>query len=314
MRAQFYVRFALILLAFSFIMAAAGQSLAGQVVTDEIHQWAHKAVQEEANLDLKTASNTVAVLYFRNLTKQPDLDFLQKGMAIMLITDLAKLDKIRVVERTHLQALAEELKLGVSGLVAPDASPRVGRLLGARYLVGGDVSAAAPKIIDIKSNLLNVPSAHILGSPDSQGTMDRLIDMEKEILFEIVRLLNIELSEAQKAELRKPMTTNIKALKLFIQGIEKSDAQAYDQASDYYHDALKLDPRLTPAQAAFLEIEHMGSHGMRLRAWFMLNRLHKRVSVNNGPTPGQLTRRAYSEPVSVQGPAGGGTADVRVQW
>jgi hypothetical protein len=114
--------------------------------------------------------------------------------------------------------------------------------------------------------------------------------------------------------LRKPLTTNIKALKLLIQGIEKSDAQAYDQASDYYHDALKLDPRLTPAQTALIEIQHLGFRRKRLRTRFMLNSLHKRVSVNTGPVPGQITRRAYSEPVSVQGPAGGGTADVRVQW
>ena len=57
----------------------------------------------------------------------------------MLITDLSKIKGIKVLERVKMQALVEELGLGISGLVEAKTFPRVGRLLGAQHLVGGDI-------------------------------------------------------------------------------------------------------------------------------------------------------------------------------
>ena len=181
-----------------FLLSAIGQAHAAQVVTDAIQQWARQALSSEASLGLETAANTVAVLYFNNQTKRPELDFLQKGMTVMLIADLAKLQDIQVVERTHLQALVQEMQLGSSGIVTADTAPRVGHLLGARYLVGGDLNTARTGGISVDSSLLNVPQKGILGNPSSNGNLDDIIRMEKEIVFELVRLLHIDLTEAQK--------------------------------------------------------------------------------------------------------------------
>ena len=108
------------------------------MVTDDARTWAKQAVAQEKALKAVTVANTVAVLYFFNRTGQPDLDPLQKGLTVMLITDLSKVKSLTVVERVRLQALAEELKLGVSGLVTENTAPRVGKLLGAHWLVGGN--------------------------------------------------------------------------------------------------------------------------------------------------------------------------------
>jgi TolB-like protein len=308
--------FAVALSVIVMLLSVIPSANAGQVISGELHQWAQQAVNQEAALTLKPADNAVAVLYFHNQTGQAELDFLQMGMAIMLITDLAKVQGVQVVERARLQALIQELKLGGSGLVTKESVPRVGRLLGARYLVGGDLNDAPQKNIAIDSNLLNVPQGSALGNPSSSGPLSAMLRLEKEILFEIIRLLHIELTEAQKEELRKPFTSDIKALMFLVRGIQSSDRGAYGEASAFYRKALEIDPNLAPARSARLELDHLGliRPPRRPSGKPLLNALRDRVSVNRSLIPDQITRRRFWEPVSVLGPAGTANADVLIQW
>ena len=296
-----------------FLLCAIRPADAGQVITDNIRQWARQAVDEERSASFKPAANTVAVLYFHNNTRQPQLDFLQMGMAVMLITDLSKVKEIQVVERARLQALIQELKLGASGLVTGETAPRMGRLLGARYLVGGDLNGNGKDAVSIDSDLINVPDKGVLGRPTTSGPLDEILQMEKGILFDIIRLLRLELTESQKKELRKPFTRNIKALMYLVQGLQYSDRGAYDEAAVQYRRALKLDPGLQPARSAVGELENLGLISPLPPGNVLLNNVRDRVSVNRSPIPGQLTKRHQSEPASVLGPAGS-SADVRVQW
>ena len=65
---------------------------AGQVITGDQRDWAKKALAQEATLGTIESSQSVAVLYFHNKTSQKRLNALQKGLALMLITDLSKID------------------------------------------------------------------------------------------------------------------------------------------------------------------------------------------------------------------------------
>jgi TolB-like protein len=314
MRTPLVARYLIILNLFLLLSSAFNPAGASQVVTDATRQWAQQAVSQEASQDFKPAANTIAVLYFQNRSRQPQLDFLQMGMTVMLITDLAKIERVQVVERTHLQALVQELKLGASGIVTQQTAPRVGRLLGARFLVGGDISKAPANTIKIGSDVLDVPQKNILGRPASSGPLTDLLRMEKELLFEIIDLLQLELTEAEIEALRKPVTFDIKALRYLIHGIQSSDSGNYAQAAGFYQQALKIDPELEPAQSAIRELKTLKLIGPGPGSAVLLYDLRKRVSVNRSPIPDQITKRRHSEPASVLGPGGPSAADVRIQW
>ena len=213
------------LLSFLLILVVATASAwARQVVTEEVRSWAKEALEQEKALETISAPNTVAVLYFYNKTEWSNLDPLQKGLTLMLMTDLSKVEGIQIVERVKLQALVEELDLGVSGLVESETASRVGRLLGAEHLVGGDIITSKIDQFKLKSSLLKVSTEEVFGEPIVEGELlAELFRMEKELLFEIVEELKIKLSPEQEAELRKPLTDNLKALLYFFQGIEQSD-------------------------------------------------------------------------------------------
>jgi TolB-like protein len=229
-------------------------SWAGQVVTQDIRGWAKKVLEEEKTLQALEGKNTVAVLYFQNKTNQSDLDPLEKGLTLMLITDLSKVRGLQVIERVRLQALTEEIGLGTTGLVAPGAAPRVGRLLGAQWIVGGEILKDQPDQLNLQSNPLEVPTQKILGQLMTGGKLEELFRMEKDLLFEIVKLLKIDIKPIEH-ELRKPCSTNLKGLMALFRAIDASDHKDYESAAEFYQKAMKEDPGMCIARDAVKELE-----------------------------------------------------------
>jgi len=193
-----------------------GSAFAGQVVTKELSQWASQAIANEQALPVVSSSKSVAVLYYQNLTGNASLNPLQKGLSVMLTTDLAKVKDLKVVERARLQAILEEIELGTTGLVDTETVPRVGRLMGARFLSGGDILKGNVTQLQIDPSLLDVSEQITINQAAAEGDLNDLIAIEKEILFEIIRLMDVALTPDQKAELEKPISLSIPALMLLF--------------------------------------------------------------------------------------------------
>ena len=237
----------------------AAPSWAGQVVTEGTRSWAKEAIEQERALKTISAPNTVAVIYFHNKSGLSHLDILQKGLALMLITDLSKVKEIQLVERVKVQALVEELDIGVAGLVESETVSRVGRLLGVEHLIGGEIIKEKIDQFALTSSLLKVPVEKISGHAMAKGELlVELFRMEKDLLFEIINKLQIELSPELEAELREFLTTDLKALLYLFEGIEQSDLGNYKKAAEYYKKALEEDPNLSQADDFFQELQELG--------------------------------------------------------
>ena len=264
----------------------------GQVVVPELREWAKKALKEEKTLETVKGRNSIAILYFQNKTGDSGLDLLQKGLAFMLITDLSKLERLQVVERARLQALTEEMGFGVSGLVDPDTSPRMGRLVGAQWIAGGDILARGDVPIHVESNLLDVPGPYILGQPAAEGMLEQLFRIEKDLLFEIIDLLKIQLTPEERAELEKPISMDIEALFDLFRGLNASDEGDYEQAEAYYDSAINRDPGMTAAWESLNELRSLGLiRPMRKESRQLLHTLRQETSLTDTITTNETTRR-----------------------
>ena len=238
-------------------VALTAPAWAGQVVTEEVRSWAREALEQEKALETVSVPDTAGILYFYNKTDWSNLDLLQKGLAIMLMTDLSNV--IEVVERPKLQALVDELDLRVSGLVQLETASRMGRLLGAEYLVGGDIVRSRMDEFQLKSSLLNVPTEELLGQPTAEGELlGELFRMEKDLLFEIIEALETEVSPEIEAKLREAVTDSLQALLYFFEGIEQSDLGSYQEAAEFYIKALEIDPDFELAREALQELLDLG--------------------------------------------------------
>ena len=63
-----------------------------------------------------------------------------RGMADMLVTELVKTKKYTVIERSALDKIVQEQKLGMTGMVTPQSAAQVGKLLGVEIAVIGSVT------------------------------------------------------------------------------------------------------------------------------------------------------------------------------
>ena len=62
------------------------------------------------------------------------------GMAEMMVTALAETKKYTLIERDKLEAVMAEQKLGASGAITAQTAARIGKLLGANYIITGSVT------------------------------------------------------------------------------------------------------------------------------------------------------------------------------
>ncbi len=232
---------------------------AGQVITKTERDWAKKALAQETQLGTIDSSQSLAVLYFHNKTPQKKLDALQKGLALMLITDLSKLDNFFVVERARMQALFDEMDIGESGLVDEATAPRVGKLLKAYYVIGGDIKKGSmQEQLALDSRVIDVPFENTFLLPPTLGSVDELIRMEKDLLFNIIGQLKIPVTPAQKKELEAPLSLSLAALLALFAGIEYSDKGNYDKAAEMYNRAMAEDSSLELAETSLQELTDMG--------------------------------------------------------
>ncbi len=278
-----------VLLGASFVYPSWG----GQVITPETRTWAKKALEAEKGLGVAPSPNTVGVLYFRNNTGQSKLDPLQKGFALLLITDLSKVEGFQVVERIKLQALVDELKLGVSGLVKADTAPRVGKLLGAQWLVGGTMDGQETGL-EISSTPLDVPAQTVLGQPKSLGPLAEIFQMEKNLLFDIIGLLKVQITPAKEEELKKLCTNNLNAFFALSRGIDASDRGDYNKAAQFYKEALDLDPKICVAGDALNELTMLGKISKRQRSRDLLRSLRDQTSLTDQLTPEEPLKRTLT--------------------
>lgn len=115
----------------------------------------------------------VMVMYFEVSSADPELQLLSKGMAQLLITDLIANSAIKVAEREKLEAVMAELKLQHGGAVDPATAQKLGKMIGAKYIVGGSITQVpggkvvfAARVVKADENVALTANLKSIGKPD----------------------------------------------------------------------------------------------------------------------------------------------------
>jgi TolB-like protein len=85
-------------------------------------------------------------------------------LAERLVSRLAGSGSLEVVERTHLDKVLEEQRLGSSGALDPRQAREMGRLLGVDAIVTGTFTAMADRRVEVHARLIDAQTARILGA------------------------------------------------------------------------------------------------------------------------------------------------------
>src|SRR5262245_26364598 len=106
----------------------------------------------------------IAVMYFDNNSigkDAADFNGVGKGIADMLITDMASNANIRVVERERIQSLVTEQNLAKSQTIDPQTAIRLGKIVGAQYMVTGGFMSDGKGTYVLTARAINVETSAI---------------------------------------------------------------------------------------------------------------------------------------------------------
>lgn len=71
------------------------------------------------------------------------------GIADMLVTKFVESKKFKVIERSELELVMKEQKLGLTGVITPQTAAQIGKILGVEYMVIGTVNEYGTKSSDV---------------------------------------------------------------------------------------------------------------------------------------------------------------------
>ena len=202
---------------------------------------AKKALIEEKKLATITPTkNTFAVCYYADASPNNSYRAFQKALAAMVISDLAKIDSIRIVERIKLQSLFYEMNLGQIGIVDSSTAPRVGHLIGAENLVVGTLSSGS---IRADTSLASTSKGEVIGNAAITVREDEFFNLPKEIAINVAGMAGLKLTGAQLELLGKDHTRSYEAVISYGNALIALDSDNWKDAREYFEKALSADPQ-----------------------------------------------------------------------
>ncbi len=227
-----------------------------QLTHQQVRQAVAEALAQEQSIQVDAIpTNSVAVLYFQNLSSSPELDPLKKGLSQMLITDLAKAKQLTVVERLRLQTLLQELKLGTTGMVEAGSAPRVGKLIGAGKLVHGGFTDLQDENLRIDASLAEAASNERSDLEEITGKLNSIFQLEKDLAFKIIDELGVTLTQEEREAIQKIETESLLALIAYSRGLDFEDRAMFSEAKTEYQKAVQIDPGFGLAKQSLTDVD-----------------------------------------------------------
>jgi TolB-like protein len=215
------------------------------------------------------AITPLAVLDFDNHSGNPRYDPLGKGLAAMMISDLASVPSVQLVERSRLTALIEELDLQQSSYFDPATAQRLGRIVGAEYMLLGSIVALDPQI-RLDTRIVQVSTGEIVKTAQVAGQENSLFDLQEKLARELIEGIEISLSPEEREALRARQEAN--RIEEWETMLAFSDALGYFDREDYMGGAERMALVVRDAPQSLLvrlfydEARERAAAGMRDRA------------------------------------------------
>lgn len=206
------------------------------------YQARQELAHEAAFAQMPPESNTVAVMPFTYTGTDSEIQPLGRGLAQLLVTDLAKSRQVRVLERERMQAILDEMKLSDSAEADPSTALRSGRLLRAADVVQGSITTLPGDQLRVNAAVVSVASAGVKAAASSQDQLDRLFDLEKTLAFRVFDNLGIQLSPAEREAISRRPTQNVQAFLAYSRGLAAQDNGDFGAAQADFNQAAVLDP------------------------------------------------------------------------
>lgn len=197
---------------------------------------------DSAGLGTKAAEQSIAVLFFENLSGDKDDEYFRDGITEDIITELSKIKGLKIFSRPTVLAFRDK----------PVTPAHIGQQLGAAFVLGGSVRRAGSRL-RINAQLVDTHTDFPLWSERYDREMQDVFEVQDEIARKIAEALRITLSPQEQAELSARPTDNLQAYDLYLRGksyVRRLTRQDLEFAGQMFENAVALDPKFAMAYAA----------------------------------------------------------------
>ncbi len=197
---------------------------------------------------------SVAVLPFDNQNRDPGIDYLSDGITESIIHSLSQLSQLKVMARsTVFQYKGKEVDPRKAG-----HDLGVGAVVLGRLLQQGDN-------LTIRIELVNVSDGTELWGQQYNRKVADVFAVQEEIAKQISEKLRLKLSGAERQQLAKRPTENLKAFQYYMQGLSFAQRRTREDlltAISYYDRAIEEDRNYALAYAGFADAyANLGAYG-----------------------------------------------------
>ena len=189
-----------------------------------------------------TASKSIAVLPFVNMSNDPEQEYFCDGISEEIINALAQLENLRVVARTSAFAFKGK-NVDVR---------EIGKALNVQTLLEGSVRKIDHRL-RIVTKLVSVTDGSNLWSDRYDRVCSDVFSIQENIAENVATALQGVLTHKQKEAIHRPETI-IEAYEYFLKGRQLFHQLNLKEAKTMFEEALALDPEYAPAYAGLADV------------------------------------------------------------
>ncbi len=190
----------------------------------------------------------IAVAPLKNLSGDPEQDYIAEAMTEMLIGDLARIRSLRVISRTSVQYYLDSGK----------PLPEIARALKLDGLVAGSVIREGGRL-RVLATLVSPESERYTWSQSYDRDFSALLELQSEIAHTITQEIRAQVTpeEVELLAVREAVDPEARDLTLranhFLRG-HGAEAAAVEQARQYYQRALDIQPDYVEALTGLADV------------------------------------------------------------
>lgn len=198
----------------------------------------------------------IAVLPFDNGGSygqdKENFEALQLGIPAMLISELSTNPAARLVDRRDISQLLSEQNLATAGRVDAATAAKIGKLVGARYMIlGSFVDFYGDFRVDAR--IVDVETSEILKVVSSRKDRNKLFDIIQAVAVQIMADTKLPpLTGAQASAAKRDIPTD--ALTYYSRALLYQDRGENAKAAEYFRKALVAFPGYTEADEGLKKV------------------------------------------------------------
>jgi TolB-like protein len=184
-----------------------------------------------------------------------NFDALERGIAGMMISELTQNPAARVVEREQVQRLLDEQNLGAQGRVDAQTAAKVGKLVGARYVILGNfIDFYGDFRVDVR--LVNTETSEIVKTESDRQQREHLFDIIRNVSTQLMKDANLPaLQRGASNEQRMNRQVPTEALTYYSRALLYQDRGQKEKAVEMFNRAIEIFPDYAEAKDGLQRVQ-----------------------------------------------------------